>query len=1345
MKLWLFGTYKWQGNPKALFIYMNQHYSSTHELWWIADDEISAQKIKNLGYNATYLNSDLAKYLFENANVYVNENFRQAYPNIMNPNITILNLWHGVGIKHVELGLGMNSALNKDIMNKYLKNASLYTNNTLFLSTSKFMDEHFTKDTLITKERLVKGPYPRNIIYKDEDNRNIKNYNEISKIDNYNQVYLFAPTYRYKQINGIFSKLIPDVKSLQHILYKNNSCMIIKVHPFMTKDSEYQLLNENKELYPNIILWNDDFDIYEIFSKIDIGIIDYSSIFYDLLESGVNKYIRYIPDYEEYVQDSSLIDDYFLNTEGEISHSFEELLELIKKDTKMINDKNKLINKFFEYGKYYTVDDIIKQTDDFVPSNKKLPELHTFDIFDTLIRRKTIEPKSIFYKVQKDIINSSIKFPKYIQAEYPKIRHQVEMDLRDAYKKTLFERKTDKLEVTLQDVLERLQSSYDLTQKQVDFLYNSEVEIEISNMEPIRSKIQELFQLKNSGHKIILLSDMYLPKNVIEKILLNINTELNKFEKYISSDIGYQKSTGKLFEYIFFELSPYRYSKWVHHGDNNYADGNVPREYGINTIIHDMDTFIPFERYLIDKTPDSYKWDSYKLVSAMQRYRWDLLDSYNMVFDENLYYSFSYIGSAFVPYIYWVLQHALKHGYKDLYFISRDGYFLKKIADVLINKLKLPLNTKYIYGSRKAWRVASFINEIDEESFTPFGMFANIDTFEELILSSQLDKETLLKIVPEIKRFEDLELTENHKNEIRGILANSTEYKNALLKIAKEKRKIVNTYLKQSIDFSKSFAFVEFWGRGYTQDTLTRLLESAAERPILNPFYYIRNFTPNYGNSIRHRFTVKPSNYSYFESIFAQTPYESISGYEYGSSGEVKPIIKSQENEFHRAISKGIEDFASIYAELCNTFEEDFEKCISDISYTYQFSHPSDYYIANTFARYKDNLAMYGEVKEFAPEIFENDIKTIGIHNLNRITRNIEMSAARSSEKVRSYINKHLNKSYKAKKAPFIINDLSKYIKNIHYPTYLCNLKEQPIFENVNWSSNSKSKNKIYHGDIIKVYGIEWTYSGVPRLKVENGYVTASKEYITTISNLKEVYSVIKQPLYKRSDVKEQIGTVEPGELLKILDVIRSKIGKEILLTSKGYVPIENNNLIAKCLKSDQTTSFQSLDILKGKDIMFKTQVLGYDKLSKAEKTSYHFSSGNIFHVDDVVKSSEGKPYLYIKGKFVFSKIEDILILHNNYRQYIYNANDPYIELKQDVSVFNSVIFNENNKHPKQLKKFSTYKIEDIEWLDNGVPRLKIKHGYISANRKFIFSKNKPQKCKCLAKKLLNKFKIKYY
>src|SRR5699024_7124070 len=116
-----------------------------------------------------------------------------------------------------------------------------------------------------------------------------------------------------------------------------------------------------------------------------------------------------------------------------------------------------------------------------------------------------------------------------------------------------------------------------------------------------------------------------------------------------------------------------------------------------------------------------------------------------------------------------VLQHALKHGYKDLYFISRDGYFLKKIADVLINKLKLPLNTKYIYGSRKAWRVASFINEIDEESFTPFGMFANIDTFEELILSSQLDKETLLKIVPEIKRFEDLELTENHKNEIRGI------------------------------------------------------------------------------------------------------------------------------------------------------------------------------------------------------------------------------------------------------------------------------------------------------------------------------------------------------------------------------------------------------------------------------------------------------------------------------------------------------------------------------------------------------------------------------------------------
>ena len=48
MKLWLFGTYAWQGNPKALFLYMTKKCSSSHECWWIADNQDDMKSIKKL-------------------------------------------------------------------------------------------------------------------------------------------------------------------------------------------------------------------------------------------------------------------------------------------------------------------------------------------------------------------------------------------------------------------------------------------------------------------------------------------------------------------------------------------------------------------------------------------------------------------------------------------------------------------------------------------------------------------------------------------------------------------------------------------------------------------------------------------------------------------------------------------------------------------------------------------------------------------------------------------------------------------------------------------------------------------------------------------------------------------------------------------------------------------------------------------------------------------------------------------------------------------------------------------------------------------------------------------------
>ena len=120
------------------------------------------------------------------------------------------------------------------------------------------------------------------------------------------------------------------------------------------------------------------------------------------------------------------------------------------------------------------------------------------------------------------------------------------------------------------------------------------------------------------------------------------------------------------------------------------------------------------------------------------------------------------------------------------------------------------------------------------------------------------------------------EFDQNTKELIRLSAQNNTKYKNLLLEKAKEERKIVNEYLIQEIDFSEKFAFVEYWGRGYTQDCLDRLLNNISDKTINTIFFYARSIYPTVGTAVRYNYTSKMTSLIFIESIFANIPYQSI-------------------------------------------------------------------------------------------------------------------------------------------------------------------------------------------------------------------------------------------------------------------------------------------------------------------------------------------------------------------------------------------------------------------------------------------------------------------------------------
>ncbi len=366
----------------------------------------------------------------------------------------------------------------------------------------------------------------------------------------------------------------------------------------------------------------------------------------------------------------------------------------------------------------------------------------------------------------------------------------------------------------------------------------------------------------------------------------------------------------------------------------------------------------------------------------------------------------SYVTLLMVPYVDWAIRDAERREYKTLYFISRDGHPLKRIADAIIKARSLDIRTKYIYGSRRAWRVPSFITEVDEGFWEPYGSFSDLISKDKLFQAMNLDEETFrhffASIDPDTIDF-------SNKKEVKSlveIFKNSKEYNNYLLETAARERVLVEGYLKQEIDFKEKFAVVEYYGRGYTQDLLVNLCQDIVGREIDVPFYYSRSILPTDGNSVRHNFTTNAVKQYFIECIFANMPYKSIESYEV-RNGRIEPVIvplQCDTNLFD-AMERILPTFAEQYASLELDHPEDTDRTLYDFALDYYNANLTNEAFAENISTLIDSVALYGKKREFAPPYTMENLEQFADKTYGRgsgvITSSITMSVVRSSANVR--------------------------------------------------------------------------------------------------------------------------------------------------------------------------------------------------------------------------------------------------------------------------------------------------------------------------------------------------------
>ncbi len=309
----------------------------------------------------------------------------------------------------------------------------------------------------------------------------------------------------------------------------------------------------------------------------------------------------------------------------------------------------------------------------------------SFDIFDTLLMRRVLEPKDVFHMVERILEaqgEPGIHFRQNrIQAE----------DSLEGYP-------------SLDQIYEEMGRRCNIPGQKLAKWRRLELWVEEQVLVP-RRKMKEIFQYALSlGKRVYLVSDMYIPASEMEGLLVKCGIEGYR-GLLVSCDYKKGKSDGSLFE-------AYRQmagaGSYLHIGDNRRDDGEKARESGLDTFL----VYSAYEMWMASSMQGTLAhvesleqrcilgtlvWRCCEDPFALQAGKGMLqIDT-----PEKLGYVF--LGALYGEFINWLISKAKECGTKQLLLPARDGYLIEK----MLEQEGVSFEPVYFKASRRAVSVAA--------------------------------------------------------------------------------------------------------------------------------------------------------------------------------------------------------------------------------------------------------------------------------------------------------------------------------------------------------------------------------------------------------------------------------------------------------------------------------------------------------------------------------------------------------------------------------------------------------------------------------------------------------------
>lgn len=603
--------------------------------------------------------------------------------------------------------------------------------------------------------------------------------------------------------------------------------------------------------------------------------------------------------------------------------------------------------------------------------------MYSFDIFDTLITRTTATPWGIFALMREKMAEEQQQnqLESYVIDNFYELRiHSEEL----ARKAGVFQRRE---EVTLEDIYAAMAVCGCISREQQDYLYCLEQKTEIANVVGITQNIDKLKAIVDSGERVVLVSDMYLPEETIRKMLLQIDEIFETLTIYVSSEYGRRKTTGNLYRLVQ-KLENISFEQWTHVGDNIRQDIEIPLQLGLNVELFRRAELNEFEKDLLEKYGDDHALQL--MIGAAIGLKWEKPETEDWKGDAYQIGS-RYAGAVLYSYAEWVVDQAIKRSLKRLYFIARDGFLVKEIVDVILSERKADISTAYIYGSRKAWRMPSLSREHYNLYQLILWSHANrIVNLRELASTMNVSVQELYRFLPGAyaKDRENDHITNVELEYIVRKLAADDEFIDFHLQNLKEKRNLAIRYLDQEIDTSDDkFAFVDVSGGGLTQGCLRQLLNDKYPKPIHTFFFKIDRVNLVEG-SITDTFIPSFLESNLTVEMMCRAPHGQTEGYRL-EDGKVVPVLSKTESEalirhgFYE-YEKGILDFSRRMCQVSVRTGVHTENMKNVLLYLRQIAESPSKEVLEYFASMPSSESgRGGEVLEYAPKLTKEDIRNI--------------------------------------------------------------------------------------------------------------------------------------------------------------------------------------------------------------------------------------------------------------------------------------------------------------------------------------------------------------------------------